>query len=163
MFTFRLADQIAFTVSNRKVVVVVNDDSGERQAFYQSSGRNGYTAEGEWAPFHGWRIAFGTFWFIKTGEGQKRATPGSWEAAACEWLQTAEIPEPTREHDWKPFRDGDFGTKMRILRSVEAMNEWLDFHGVPDRSWAPRLGGAELAHLRSDIKAMARARQKWAA
>lgn len=159
--TFRLADSLSFSVSGRPVVIVINEDTEERQAFYRSSGRNGGAEEGEWCPFHGWRWSFGTFWFIKRAEGIKRADAGSWQQRAAAWLSITDLPTPLRDHKWsgRVFRDADFAGKMRILRSVETCNEWFDFHGVPQREDALRLSGEEMDRMKDDVKFYFRSRK----
>jgi hypothetical protein len=146
--SFRIADDLAFTVSRRRVVVVVNEDTEQRMAFYQSSGRNGGAVAGQWVPFHGFCTGWGGIWFIKQESG--KAAQG-WMADAAAWLADAELPADTATLDL-PWGTVTPQLRLQTLAHVEQLNGWLQFAGVPQRTDSPRLAGAAAGQLRADLR-----------
>ena len=132
--SFRLADDTSLSIGGRLVVVVVNEETEERSAFYHSSGTHGGADSGQWCPFHGLSLYAGQLWFVKAGVDRKLALDDTWEAEAAQWLAAQEIPEPTITTTGKFHKKGmTTAERLAILDDLEAAQKWLDFAGCQPR------------------------------
>ena len=156
---YRIADDNVLTVSGRSVCVVVNDDTGERMAFYRSSGRNGGAAAGAWCPVHGFRYApgYGGVWFVKHSDARKLANDGTeWHRMAA-WLTANPPTVGDVVIDFPRWSRTDGRVIMSILREIDTANRYLTFLGVPDRADAPRTPSREIASIRVRVRRSFRA------
>lgn len=153
----RIADDAVFTISGRKSCVVVDEDSGRRVAFYESSGKCGGAKKGRWVPFYGlsFNIPTDGFWLIKSASG-KSTVPGSLEDAMCNWLTSQDL-EVTYEYKDGSWWRGDADARIDLVNTMLEINDYLKFLGIEVREDELPTTREEMQPILMDLKAKVRA------
>lgn len=150
---FKITKNTVLKVDGR-LVCVVEDDTGYRQAFYQSTGHNGGADQGEWCPFFGLSFSIADshgIWFIKQ-RGQKTALPGSVNEAMVSWLTDQTLPEPVAVFEFYLWRFGAAERRLSNLRNLMRVNHCLDQLGARSCEIDRRFNAQDYRRVRITLK-----------
>jgi len=150
---YRIADDNPLLVSGRKILVLVDDETGTRQGFYQSKGKCGGAAAGQWVPFYGFEFVpeVGGCYYIKHPHG--KTFPEDTEMGRMSaWLGQQEVlVAPSGVLEVPVWFRTDLQGKSEMLRNLVQLNAYLDALGAPSREDAPRFGVAEEKIIRQAL------------